>query len=688
MPSAAKAQSKTTTEKPRVAIVGGGIAGLTCALKLVNSGCQVTVYESKDRLGGNLSSSSATGQPDQDVYPHIFPDWYANFWSLFEDELGMRRKDHFAERWGVKVLDKPTSGPSQTKPPAYKDLVYAPTLQSLSTTINSGILSISDLFLFAFLTLDLAAQPPDPTDTDMLCQLDVNGFFYSRSYSTDPIADLQNYIISVIWSIPSNMTSAKVYKQFIKHQLSSLGPDTPYAWMLRGSLQEKVITPIEQRLRDSGSCDIRTGVRVRSVEVLADGAPKILVEEKANEGASHSTAEAPAADYVVMAVPGPVLSEMVMTGHDGQRLVDKVPDLSQLRRVWGEAIPVVNLVFRRKLPFMPEEIVGLRRSGYDLTILDISQLWDRKPDEPDVTVLVLAASNAYAIPSQGVREQGYLMVKQLREYVWFDLGDAWGAKDDVDWERTSVRLNDNHLLFVNDVGSRLWRPKASYDGLPCVFFAGDVCQTDVDMATVEAAVQSGIAAAQAVQTADLTEANGPRMAVAPIKMAPHRVLSDATFLAAKLVLLPFAYAASAWAAIGEGDSLSPAPSDAPSAPPTPNGAPPAYVPAKRALLLPFDYAVDWWRTVFWLQRSLRLKTSNGSVVEGVDKDDIPVGLGVRGLWASGASPTPTQAPLSANASQRPTNQRSLLGAAAVLAGQLAQTLQTAAEAQRKGSRDG
>jgi renalase len=43
---------------PRVAVVGGGIAGLTCARELCLSGCDPVVFEADDRLGGRCSSRS------------------------------------------------------------------------------------------------------------------------------------------------------------------------------------------------------------------------------------------------------------------------------------------------------------------------------------------------------------------------------------------------------------------------------------------------------------------------------------------------------------------------------------------------------------------------------------------------------------------------------------------------------
>ena len=39
--------------KHRIAVIGGGIAGVGCAYTLVRSGYDVTIYEARDRLGGN-----------------------------------------------------------------------------------------------------------------------------------------------------------------------------------------------------------------------------------------------------------------------------------------------------------------------------------------------------------------------------------------------------------------------------------------------------------------------------------------------------------------------------------------------------------------------------------------------------------------------------------------------------------
>src|SRR5712692_4612754 len=71
-----------------VTIVGGGLAGMTAALRLLQRGCHVTLYEASTRLGGKAGANLINDEHVDHGY-HIFPLWYLNAWCLI-DELNIR----------------------------------------------------------------------------------------------------------------------------------------------------------------------------------------------------------------------------------------------------------------------------------------------------------------------------------------------------------------------------------------------------------------------------------------------------------------------------------------------------------------------------------------------------------------------------------------------------------------------
>jgi hypothetical protein len=613
MPRAAKSSdaakpARKGEDGARVAVVGGGLAGMSAALRLAERGFQVTLYEAKDRLGGNLASDEMAGV-FHDVYPHMFCDWYVNFWRIFEEDLGREREAYFEPRMGIKLLAKGAAD--------YQELRNATTWPTVLDNLRSGVLSPAEMFLTGFAMLDLASHPFNRKTDGQIDRLDVNGFIYSRGYATENVAKLQNYILMVIWSIQSDLTAAASYQDFVRHAAAFPKP-TPFAWLLRGDLYQNIIEPLEAKLTALG-CDIRKGRAVSGV-ALKDGRPQLFLEGRRAKGERRGSAEATApADFVILAAPAPALSRLALHGAPGERIVDVLPQLSELQRFRDTAIPVVDVYFNRVLPGIPKEQVGFTDSDIDLTMLDISQLWTGDKNMEGRTALVLAASNGFALPSADPLEQGHLIIRRLHDYLpVFEPGAHWGdPKADINWAMTHFRSNAGNKLFINDIGSWEWRPDASYPQAPRLFFAGDFCKTDVDMATIEAAVQSGIIAAGALQSAD-AKARGA-MRGAPIALDKHEVASDARFQAAKLALLPAAYAATAWTAFTGEDSplrrgFAPMPND-------------AYSPASYALMLPLAFTLDWWKTLYWLVRDLSARPSGGGgPPDGAGANDGPIVL--------------------------------------------------------------
>jgi uncharacterized protein with NAD-binding domain and iron-sulfur cluster len=504
----------------RVAVVGSGIAGLTSALELAKRGYEVTVYEKEAVIGGNLSSQKINGVY-HDVYPHMFPSWYKNFWRLLEQDLGLSREGNFEARTGTKMLRK-----GERK---YLELVAPTSLRAAWTNLTSGFLPLPDMFVYGYSMIDLAAQRFDPKE--LLSRYSLNGFLQSRAYATERAAEMLDLSLMVIWSIHGDRTSAASYREFVR-RASALGTDQPFAWMLKGSLWEKLIQPLVAKLSDHGG-SVRTRHRVDAINI-EDGKVRLEVQGPGPE------VEHVEADYLVLAVEPEGLGRLIETGKEGLRIVDRVPKLSQVRRLRSEPIAVVDLYFKYALPDIPREHVGLAGSEMDLSFFQLSGLWEDDPNMRDRTAVVLAASDFYALPLEQSLGDGHRMIQAFHEYLpIFRPGAYWGdPSSDIDWEKSHFQPNLTHKLFVNQVGSGEWSPVASYEALPNVFFAGDYCRNPVAMATVEGAVLSGLEAAKALW------ARQPLGA--PVEIVEDEPRSESWLLAMKLAFSANAYWAKWW----------------------------------------------------------------------------------------------------------------------------------------------
>jgi hypothetical protein len=301
-----------------------------------------------------------------------------------------------------------------------------------------------------------------------------------------------------------------------------------------------------------------------------------------------------------MALPVTQMCDMVVgkpRGENGSRIVDHIPELSEMQKLGSVSIPVVDVYMNRKLEDFPSDHIALAGSKYGLTVLDISQLWNEGEFDGN-TAVILAASEGSAIPSVELERLGELMLQEFAEFFpEFNPGEKWGDKNsDVDWDKSWIRSNRQYKLFLNDTGSWGHRPKTLYeDKLPRVVFAGDCVRTDVDMATVEGAIQGGTQAAAAIQAQDAV-LNGHARRGHPIELQPHTVYSTTTLRGARLLFLPVTYAAYGVAAyeqwkkrMEEGDH---------------HLGENEFTMAEYAALIPMQFAIDWCKASYWFGRSL------------------------------------------------------------------------------------
>src|SRR4051794_41068294 len=241
---------------PRVAIAGGGLAGMAAALRLAQRGYRVKLYEQKSMLGGNLASRPTHGGVDLDVYPHMFLSWYHNFWSLLDDS-GVDRETAFAPMSSVKQLKRGDY-------PTFTGLTDGYSPRHLIQNLFSGVGPPADMFVFWYSTIDLLAEQLNPTMN--LDDVSVTGFLHARPYMTERAAKACDNFITMVWAIPSYLASAEDYRTYLAYSVASYKPP---GWLANGSAEQQMIGPLTDALERAG-VEVVPNVQLTSVS-CADG---------------------------------------------------------------------------------------------------------------------------------------------------------------------------------------------------------------------------------------------------------------------------------------------------------------------------------------------------------------------------------------------------------------------------------
>jgi phytoene dehydrogenase-like protein len=460
---------------PQVTVAGGGLAGMTAALRLAERGYDVKLFEEKPYLGGNLASRPQPGGVALDVYPHMFLSWYHNFWRMLEG-AGVDRSQAFIPIDSVKQLRRDAY-------PRFTTLTDGYSPRHVVQNLFSGVGPPADMFVFWYATVDLLAERMNPTM--VLDNMSVTGFMQARPYMTERAMKACDNFITMVWAIPAYQTCAEDYREYLAYSVSSYKPPCLLA---KGPAAREVIAPLEASMQNAG-VEIRHSVGIKNIACAGGRVVEITLEDAQNEWTEP-------VDELVVAVPPHTLSSLIRHGGAGDPVVAVEPQLAELARLRSQRIPIVHLFLKRKLKHIPKEPVGLYDSRLALAFTDISECWTGLLPA-NSTVLSVSASNPYGLPDTGADDDGFAIVEELAEYLDFEPGVAWGDSDDIDWDRTRYESNDDSQLFINETGIDIWRPGAQ-SGIPNLYFAGNFCRNRIGMMTVESAVASGLEAARAL----------------------------------------------------------------------------------------------------------------------------------------------------------------------------------------------
>jgi predicted NAD/FAD-dependent oxidoreductase len=475
-----------------VTIVGGGLAGMVSAYRLLQRGCTVTLFEASDRLGGKAGSAVVDGYWEDHGY-HIFPKWYLNIWQLIH-ELGID-----ANFMPIEVYYQLKAGQF----PDFKGLKDIGSVQTAWSVINSGIMPVPDMLLLLYAVLDLLCHRFDKAN--FLDETSVIGYLQSRFYTDKQAVDELREMILKASSAPGYRLSARTLQTVLNNQMKY---STPMYHITIKSLQENFIDPIRAALEQFPNCSIRY---LHTLEHMAtDGKRITAMTFSTPQGEiTHPV------DRAIVTLPHENLAALL----DGP-LYEADPDLFDIKYLYSAQMAAMTIYTRQPIPNLPKEHVILTKSNYGLSFIDIGQT---RPEVMRRTVLNVVAADYTPLSEVPDSIVEAAILTELRRFI---------PLEEANIERVYLQSHLKQPLFLNDAGMWQYRPVSKRaQGLGNLYLAGDYCRSKIDLATMEGAVSTGLLAAEALRK----DAGLPD----PIPVQVPEKANRTLLIIAKYVLMPF-----------------------------------------------------------------------------------------------------------------------------------------------------
>jgi len=498
--------------KPSVTIVGGGLAGMVAAWRLLEQGCDVSLYEASPRWGGKAGATRQGGTFEEHGY-HIFPMWYRNIWQIVR-ELGL--EESFQDCTQFKQL-------RAGQFPDFRSFTNIASARYAWQNLTAGVMPFAQTFLFFYAALDLMSQPY--RHRAKLDQITVTGFLRSRFYRTEGVAQQFEELMLKGISVPTYEVSAMTMRNVMRFWAKA--PE-PMHRILKGDLQSLWIEPIRNKLASLGAS---LHLRRKLVAIDADDGKVQRLHFIDAEGRHENCS----VERLLLAIPVEKVTELVKDD-----VYACAPALGELRHVRTTAMTAFNIYFRRSIPGMPKAHVNLLDSRYGISFIDVSQTWGTHG-----TTLNLIASDVADLETVSPVVAVSALMEDLRRYL--------PSFESEDVERITFQSHTGQPLFMNDVGGWTFRPEARTQ-MTNLYLAGDFCRTLIDLVSMEGAVSSALAAAEAIRS-DL--GIGKRIENPSPSVHPRWLL-----VFGRAALLPAVAVAKAWMLLTSSDS-GPAASDVP-----------------------------------------------------------------------------------------------------------------------------
>ena len=528
-----------TRDRPTVAVLGGGVGGLSAAHELAERGFDVTVYEANEDLGGKARSfayETANGHrlPGEHGFRY-FPGFYRNLrdtLSRIPTDDGGTVADNLRSTRGTLVAS--VSGPETVKqtgtPRTLEEWMAA-----IRPTVASQDLSTAEVnyFLRRLLVILTSGDRRRRGEFEHVTLWDFLDAASKSPAYRQHLAEITQALVAMQPRVASARTICQIHIQLV---LDQVDPARSTESVLNGPTSVAWIEPWVSYLRTLG-VGFRTNARVTAIDTDGLGVTGVAVTTPAGQTTV-------TADYYVAAVPVEVMADLVTPA-----LARAAPSLAGVDRLDTAWMNGMQFYLTEDVPLVYGHEVYVD-SPWALSSISQRQFWEAGPLDltglADGAVRGVLSVNISDWETPGVvydrparectreeiktevwtqltnhlnRDRTRLSEEMLVDWVLDPAIDTGECDDERDGERDDERDGDRSAngrttnaspLLINTVGSLRHRPRARTEA-PNLVLAADYVRTETDLATMESANEAARRAVRAIVERSGVGASPPRV---------------------------------------------------------------------------------------------------------------------------------------------------------------------------------
>jgi len=313
-----KNEQLTSTQKKRVAVIGGGLSGLACAKYLADAGHEPIVYEARTVLGGKVSAWQDADGDWIETGLHIFFGAYPNMMNLFEEldiENRLQWKEH---QMTFAMQELPGQFTSFKFPPN----VPAPFNMAAAILTNTEMLSLEEKLRMVPGLWPMLLEGQSFIDA----QDELSVAQFMEKYGMPERINEEIFIAmgkALDFTDPDKLSMSVILTAMNRFINEADGSQTAF---LDGNQPDRLCKPMVDHITARGG-QVLTGKPIASIDVNSDD--NTVQQLTLADG---STVEA---DMYVSAMPVDVIKRLV------PKAWSQIPYFRQLSEL--EGIPVINL---------------------------------------------------------------------------------------------------------------------------------------------------------------------------------------------------------------------------------------------------------------------------------------------------------------------------------------------------------